>query len=73
MSTDIQAGRLTMRCEGDNWNAYYAPPHDMKCAIFLGSIRLSVVVRSGVRMRAHAAVMSSLQPFEVVFGPGACR
>lgn len=42
--TDRQkVGRLAMRQEGENWNAYYALPDTMEGAIFLGSIKLQFV------------------------------
>jgi len=40
---NTKIGRLAMRAEGDNWNAYYAMPDTMDGAIFLGSIRLAAV------------------------------
>ncbi len=36
-------GRLAMRQEGENWTAYYALPDSMDGALFLGSIRMSIV------------------------------
>jgi hypothetical protein len=36
-------GRLALRSEGENWNAYYAVPGTMEGAIFLGSVRLGLV------------------------------
>lgn len=38
-----QIGRLAMRHEGENWNAYYAMPGTMEGAIFLGSIAMAFV------------------------------
>lgn len=38
-----QVGRLAMRAEGDNWNAYYAMPGTMDGALPLGSIKLAFV------------------------------
>ncbi len=43
MNDKRKIGRLAMRVEGDNWNAYYALPDDMKGALFLGSIRMKFV------------------------------
>lgn len=44
MSIDMsKIGRLALRQEGPNWNAYYAMPDTMKGALFLGSIRLGAV------------------------------
>lgn len=39
----VQIGRLAMRREGDNWNAYYAEENTMDGAIYLGSIRIVLV------------------------------
>ena len=38
-----QVGRLAMRHEGNNWNAYYALTDSMDGAIFLGSIAMRFV------------------------------
>jgi hypothetical protein len=38
-----QAGRLALRQEGDKWVAYYALPDTMDDALWLGSIRMSIV------------------------------
>lgn len=38
-----QIGRLAMRHEGANWNAYYAMPGTMDGAIFLGSIAMRFI------------------------------
>jgi hypothetical protein len=39
-------GRLALRAEGEFWNAYWAPSQtSMKDAVFLGSVRLSLVQR----------------------------
>ena len=40
---DFKIGRLAMRHEGANWNAYYALPGTMDGAIFLGSIAMRFV------------------------------
>lgn len=39
-----QVGRLAMRQEGGNWNAYYALPDSMDKALFLGSIRMRLIM-----------------------------
>ena len=39
-------GRLAFRAEGNNWNAYYAPPKTMGNAVFLGSIAMSAAASS---------------------------
>ena len=41
-----QIGRLAIRHEGENWNAYYALPDSMHDPVFLGSIRMGVVIRN---------------------------
>ena len=38
-----QVGRLALRVEGDNWNAYYALPDTMQGALYLGSIKMKFV------------------------------
>lgn len=43
MTERQQIGRLAMRHEGDNWNAYYALNDTMDGAVFLGSIRMTIV------------------------------
>lgn len=52
-----QIGRLAMREEGDNWNAYYALPDTMDEAIFLGSIRMGAIVSNADRKNAFMAMM----------------
>lgn len=37
-----QIGRLALRVEGDNWNAYYALSDTMDGALFLGSLRMGI-------------------------------
>lgn len=51
-----QIGRLAMREEGDNWNAYYAMPHTMDGALLLGSIRMAIAIRPD-RKEAFMALM----------------
>lgn len=36
-----QIGRLALRLEGDNWNAYYAQTGTMEGAVFLGSLSMA--------------------------------
>lgn len=43
MDSKAKIGRLAFREEGDFWHAYYALPNTMKDAIFLGSIRMTIV------------------------------
>lgn len=52
----VKVGRLALREEGENWNAYYALPGTMEGAIFLGSIRLALVQRKD-RKRAFMNLM----------------
>ena len=42
MSALAQIGRIAFREEGENWNAYFAPPSTMEGAIYLGSLRMSL-------------------------------
>lgn len=55
-----QVGRLAMRHEGDNWNAYYAMPGTMDGAIFLGSIRMGAVVDNAERKQAFMLMMRDI-------------
>lgn len=52
-----QIGRLAMRHEGQNWNAYYALPDSMSEPIFLGSIRMGAVVNSPERKQRFMDMM----------------
>lgn len=52
-----QIGRLAMRQEGGNWNAYYALPTSMEQPIFLGSIRMDAVVGHPERKAAFMDMM----------------
>ena len=52
-----QMGRLALRQEGGNWNAYYALPYTMDDAIFLGSIRMNLVMANKERKRAFMDLM----------------
>lgn len=54
MSSKI--GRLAMRHEGENWNAYYALPDTMEGAIFLGSIAMRFV-QDGARKHVFMKMM----------------
>jgi hypothetical protein len=47
-----QIGRLALRHEGGNWNAYYALPDTMDGAIPLGSIRVNAVINNPERKQA---------------------
>lgn len=44
MKDHAQVGRLALRHEGENWNAYYAENKSMEGAIFLGSIRMQAAI-----------------------------
>lgn len=55
--SDKQIGRLAMRQEGQNWNAYYALPSTMDDAVFLGSIRLKAVTGNDERKAAFIEMM----------------
>jgi len=49
-------GRIALRVEGDNWNAYWALPKTMMGALFLGSIPMAFVQRRD-RKEAFMALM----------------
>lgn len=53
-----QAGRLALRVEGENWNAYYAMPDTMDGALYLGSIRMALV-QDKVRKQVFMDLMRS--------------
>ena len=57
MSNLAQVGRLAMRHEGENWNAYYALPDTMQEPVFLGSIRMGAVVNNPARKQAFIEMM----------------
>lgn len=42
MTNMQQIGRLAMRVEGNNWNAYYALNETMEGALFLGSLQMGI-------------------------------
>ena len=42
----VQVGRLVMRVEGENWNAYHAIPNVTDGAVRLGSLRAALVDQS---------------------------
>lgn len=44
MKDHAQIGRLALREEGSDWNAYYAMPDTMQGALFLGSIKMRFVM-----------------------------
>ena len=51
-------GRLAMRQEGGNWCAYYAQTDTMNGALFLGSIRMSIVMKNRERKEEFKSLMS---------------
>jgi hypothetical protein len=53
----FQAGRLALREEGQCWNAYYAMPHTMVDALFLGSIRMGIIRNHPRRKAQFMALM----------------
>jgi hypothetical protein len=53
-------GRLALREEGTNWNAYYAMPGTMDGAIPLGSIRLATVLGRPERKEAFMTLMREI-------------
>lgn len=50
-------GRLAMRHEGQQWNAYYALENTMNGAIFLGSIAMVAVAENPERKQAFMNMM----------------
>lgn len=60
MNQVAQVGRLAMRHEGENWNAYYAMPGTMEGAIHLGSIRMGAVVSNPARKEAFMLIMRDI-------------
>ncbi len=52
-----EVGRLAMRVEGDNWNAYYAAQGTMDAAIPLGSIRMAAIANNPERKQAFMDMM----------------
>lgn len=53
-------GRLAMRHEGANWNAYYAMPGTMVGAIFLGSICIAALHNNEERKAAFMGMMRDI-------------
>lgn len=52
-----EIGRLAMRVEGKNWNAYYALPSTMQGALFIGSIPMVFISRKNGRREAFLNLM----------------
>lgn len=55
-----QIGRIAMRREGKNWNAYYALPSSMEEAIFLGSICMAAIKDNPERKQAFMQMMREI-------------
>jgi len=55
-----QIGRLAMRHEGANWNAYYALPNSMEKPIFLGSISIGAIADNVERKQAFMQMMRDI-------------
>jgi hypothetical protein len=53
----VKVGRLALRHEGRNWNAYYAMPDTMEGAIPLGSIAMRFVEGKPDRMESFIGLM----------------
>jgi hypothetical protein len=53
----VKVGRLALRHEGINWNAYYAMPDTMDAAIPLGSIAMRFVDGKPDRMESFIGLM----------------
>jgi hypothetical protein len=60
MDNHTQIGRLALRQEGENWNAYYAMSDTMDGAIFLGSIRMGAVTSNPDRKQSFMNLMRDL-------------
>jgi hypothetical protein len=69
MNTPV--GRLALRVEGENWNAYYAMPETMEGAVPLGSIRIGAVRDNPKRKQAFMDLMQGIvaEFLEENFGP----
>jgi hypothetical protein len=57
MSDKTRIGRLALRVEGENWNAYYALNETMEGAVPLGSIKLGAVTRNPAHKKAFMDLM----------------
>ena len=55
-----RVGRIALRHEGENWNAYYALDETMKDAIPLGSIRMAAIVNNPARKQAFLDMMRDI-------------
>ena len=57
MEGQVKIGRLAMRQEGGNWVAYYALSETMEGALFLGSIKRSMIMINPERKDAFMDLM----------------
>lgn len=55
-----QIGRLAMRQEGGNWNAYYALSDSMDDPVFLGSIRMNAITENQDRKNDFMGMMRDI-------------
>lgn len=53
-------GRLALRHEGRNWNAYYALNESMEEALFLGSISMGAIVVNPGRKQQFMDMMKDI-------------
>lgn len=52
-----KVGRIALRQEGGNWNAYWAQNGTMENAVFIGSIKMSAIVRNKERKQQFIELM----------------
>lgn len=60
MTAAVKIGRLAMRHEGNNWNAYYALPGTMSGAIPLGSIAMRGIIGNAERKQVFMDMMRDM-------------
>jgi hypothetical protein len=63
-------GRLALRGEGPDWNAYYAMPHTMEGALPLGSIKMAIVTANPTLKQAFMALMRDVDAAMIKDGTG---
>lgn len=56
---DQEIFRLAFRHEGENWNAYFAPPGSMEGALLLGSISMSLIINNDEIKQAFIHLIQS--------------
>lgn len=59
MNVVQETGRLALRVEGRNWNAYYALPNTMDGALLLASININLVTEHPEVKRAFMETMKT--------------